>query len=48
MAEVPASEADLARSLMRECDTAALATLAADGSPFASHVITAPAADPRP
>lgn len=48
MTENPGSEAALARSLMRECDTAALATLSPDGSPFASHIIIAPAADLSP
>lgn len=48
MAEVPASEADLARALLRESPTASLATLNADGSPFASHVTIAPAPDLSP
>ena len=38
----------LARGLMRHCGAAALATLDADGAPFASHVATAPGPDGAP
>jgi putative heme iron utilization protein len=43
----PASNAALARDLMRE-GVASLATLEPDGGPFASYVVTAPAADGAP
>jgi putative heme iron utilization protein len=42
------SNAALARDLMREAATAALATLGADGGPFASYVTVAPGADGAP
>jgi putative heme iron utilization protein len=48
MVEETSSDAAVARALMREGGTAALATLAADGCPFASYVVTAPAADGAP
>jgi putative heme iron utilization protein len=43
-----ASNAALARGLMREAPSAALATLQADGGPFASYVTTAPSPDGSP
>ena len=43
-----AASAALARSLLRETGTAALATLDASGGPFASYVSTAPADDGSP
>lgn len=48
---MPADEGShpaLARQLIQASGTAALASLLADGAPFASHVITAPAADGAP
>ena len=48
MAAHPSTDAALARTLIRELRTAALATLDADGGPFASHVDTAPAEDGSP
>jgi putative heme iron utilization protein len=43
----PQSNAALARDLMRQ-GVASLATLEPDGGPFASYVVTAPAADGAP
>jgi len=48
MAADSATNAALARSLMRDIRTAALATLEASGGPFASYVAVAPAADGAP
>jgi putative heme iron utilization protein len=48
MAESSQSNATLARTLMQEARAGALATLNADGSPFASYVTTAPSADGSP
>ncbi len=48
MAAHPLTDAALARTLIREIRTAALATLEAEGGPFASHVDTAPADDGSP
>ena len=48
MPDGSANNAALARALLRETRTAALATLDALGGPFASYVTTAPAADGAP
>jgi putative heme iron utilization protein len=48
MAEETGSNAALARSLLSAGGTASLATLEAEGGPFASYVVTAPAADGAP
>lgn len=48
MTEGAASDRGLARGLLRAGGTASLATLGRDGTPFASYVITAPAADGSP
>ncbi len=48
MAADLATNATLARSLMREVRTAALASLEESGGPFASYVAMAPAADGAP
>jgi len=42
------SNQELAQSLLTAGGTAALATIAPSGAPFASHVVTAPAADGSP
>jgi putative heme iron utilization protein len=47
MADSP-SDSALARELLRSASTAALATLGADGGPFASHVTVAAAASGEP
>ena len=44
----PGSNAAIARALMHEVGTGSLATLGADGAPFASYVVTAPAGDGSP
>jgi putative heme iron utilization protein len=46
--EDSASNAALARELMHDAGTAALATLGADGGPFASYVTAAPGRDGAP
>jgi putative heme iron utilization protein len=48
MAADSATSAALARSLMRDVRTAALATLEESGGPFASYVAVAPGADGAP
>ena len=48
MNEESLSNQELARSLLAASGAATLATLAADGSPFASYVVTAPGADSAP
>ena len=48
MPDDSANNGALARGLLRETRTAALATLDASGGPFASYVTTAPAADGSP
>src|SRR5438128_1072480 len=48
MAEETVSNQELARSLLTAGGSAALATLTPDGGPFASYVVTAPAADGSP
>jgi putative heme iron utilization protein len=48
IAEVPGSNATLARGLMAAGGPASLATIGADGCPFASYVITAMARDGAP
>lgn len=48
MTDDRSSNAALARRLLRAGGAASLATLDADGGPFASYVVTAPAADGAP
>ncbi len=48
MVSRPGSNAAIARALLRTVGTGSLATLRADGGPFASYVLTAPAGDGSP
>lgn len=48
MSQTPGSNAALARGLLSAGGVATLATLQPDGGPFASYVLTAPAADGAP